>query len=68
MLPDSAIRHYRTKLIYIFLIETVVQPYGMAVDSLIAEFSKQNNISYLYDTHDVQSGLVTHKNEKTMIQ
>ena len=26
--------------------------------------SKKNDISYLYVTHDVHSGLVTHKKEK----
>ena len=38
--------------------------HGTPIDYLIAEFSKQNDISYLYVTHDVQSGFVAHNNTK----
>ena len=34
------------------------------VDRLIVVFSKQNDISYLYVTHDITFGFVTHKKEK----
>ena len=42
---------------------TIGHPYGTAIYCLIAEFSKQDDISYLYVTHDVQSGFVTHKKD-----
>ena len=44
--------------------QTIGQPYGTHVDRLIVWFLKQNDISYLFVTHDVQSGFVTHKKEK----
>ena len=46
------------------MMETIGQPHGTVVDCLIAELSNQNNISYLYVTHDLQSGFVAHKKEK----
>ena len=46
------------------MIKTVGQPHGTAVDRFIAEFSKQDDISCLYVTHDVQFGFVTHKKER----
>ena len=53
MLPNSAIRKYQTKVIYSLSIETSGHPRGTPIDCLITEFSKQNDISYLYVTHDV---------------
>ena len=50
------------------MMETIGYPHGTTVDCLITEFSKQDDISYIYVTHDVQSGFVTHKKEKMMIQ
>ena len=44
--------------------ETIVHPNGTPVDRLIAEFSKKNDISYLYETHEIQSRFETHKNKK----
>ena len=41
--------------------ETIGQPHGTHVDCLIAEISKQYDISYLYVIYDVQSEFVTHK-------
>ena len=64
VLPDSAIRHYRTKLMYSLLMNNTSQPHSTAVDCLIADISNQNDISYLYITHDVASRCVTHKKEK----
>ena len=50
---------------YPLLMETIGQPHGSTpVDCLIADFSKQNNISYLHVTHDVQYGCVTNKKKK----
>ena len=46
---------------YPLLIETIGKPHGTAFDYLIADFLKQNDISYLYGTHDLQSGFVTHE-------
>ena len=46
------------------LMKTTGHPRSTAIDSIIAEFSKKNNISYIYVTHDVHSGFVTHKKEK----
>ena len=45
------------------MMETIVHPHGTTVDRLIAEFSNQDYISYLYITHGVQSGFVTHTKE-----
>ena len=64
LLPDSAIRQYHTKLMYPQLIKIITQPRGTTVDRLVAEFSKQNNLSYLYITHNLQFGFITHKKEK----
>ena len=64
MLPISATRQYRTKLLYPFLIETTGHPHGTPVDCLIIQLSNQKDISYLYVTHDVQSGFVTRKKKK----
>ena len=50
------------------MIKTIEHPHGTNDDHFIAEFSKKEDISYLYITHDVQSGFVTHKKEKMMIQ
>ena len=44
--------------------EIVRHSHGAAVDCVITEFSKQNDINYLYVTHDVQSGFVTHKKKR----
>ena len=47
--------------------ETIGYPRGTPVDQLIEKFSKQDNISYLYVTHNLQSGCVTYKKEKMII-
>ena len=52
----------------LLMIKKTGQPHGTSVNCLIAEFSKQDEVNYLYFTHDVQAGLVTYKKEKTMIQ
>ena len=49
---------------YLLLMDTIGQPHGTPVDCLITEFSKQNDINYLYFNHDLQSVFVTHKKEK----
>ena len=46
------------------MMETIGHPHGTPADRLISEISKQDDISYLYVTHDLQSGFVTHKKEK----
>ena len=40
------------------------QPYGSSVDKLLAEFKTREDVSFIYVTHDVQSGFVTHKTSK----
>ena len=64
MLLDNSIRQYWIKLIYPLLMGKIGQPRGTAISCLIAEFSNQNDISYLYVPHDVQSWSVNHKKEK----
>ena len=49
---------------YPLLMDTVEKSHGTPVDHLIVEFSMLNGMSYLYVTHDVQSGFVTYKKEK----
>ena len=46
---------------YPLLMETIGHSHGTAVDCVIAEFLKKNDTNYLYVTHDIQSGFVTHK-------
>ena len=53
MLIDSAILEYQNKMINSLIMETLGHPYGSAVDRLIANFLKQDGISYLYVTYDV---------------
>ena len=62
--PHSDIPQYRKKLINSLMMDTIGHPYGTVVDCLVAEFSKKDDISYLFVTHDLQSGFVTHKKEK----
>ena len=51
-------------MIDLLLKDTIGQPHGPAIDYLITEFSKRNDISYLYVTHDLQFGFVTHKKDE----
>ena len=46
------------------MVEKIGHTRGTPVDWLIADFSKQDDISYLYITHDLQSSFVTHKKAK----
>ena len=46
------------------MMDSTGQHHGNDVDRFIAKFSKQDDISYLYFTHDAQSGFTTHKKEK----
>ena len=48
--------------IQFFAINPIVN--STPIDCLIAEFLKQNGISYLCVTHNVQYGFVTYKKEK----
>ena len=41
------------KLMYPLLMEIIERSHGKVVDRLIAELTKQNNISYLHAIHDV---------------
>ena len=61
VLPNSAIRQYRLKLMYLLLMKTIGQPYDTPIDRFITDFSKKNDIIYLHVTHEIQSGIVTHK-------
>ena len=50
---------------YVPLLDNVEkQPYGSSVDKLIAEFKTREDVSFIYVTHDVRSGFVTHKANK----
>ena len=53
VLPDSAISQYRKQLMNSLMMETSEHPRGTAVDRLVAESPKQDNISYLYGSHDM---------------
>ena len=44
--------------------ETIGHSHSTPVDRLVAEFLKQDDISYLYVTHAIQSGFVTRRKEK----
>ena len=46
------------------MMEKIGHPHGAYADRLGADFSKQDDISYLYSTHNVQSRFVTHKKEQ----
>ena len=46
------------------MMETIGRHHGTVIDRLVAEFSKQDDISYLYVTHDMQSEFISHKKEK----
>ena len=37
-------------------------PHGSPVDILIADFKQRPDVSFIYVTHDIQSGFVTHQN------
>ena len=43
------------------MMKTIGYPRGITVDRFIAEVSKQDGISYLYVTHNLQPVFVTHK-------
>ena len=45
------------------MMKTIGHPRDTPVDRLIADFSKQDEISYLYATHDLQSSFVTYVKE-----
>ena len=50
---------------YLPLLDNVEkQPFGSSVDKLIAEFKTREDVSFIYVTHDVKSGFVTHKASK----
>ena len=61
MLANSAISQYRKKTDEFIDDGKIGHPHGTAVDCFITEFSKQDDISCLYVTHNVQSGFVTYK-------
>ena len=54
-----AIRQYRDNINYSILKATSDLPYGTPVERLIAEFSKKTDVSFVYVTHDINSGFVT---------
>ena len=41
--------------------------FGTAAEKLIAEFRMRDDVSFIYVTHDVKSGFVTHKATKNHI-
>ena len=42
------------------LIDASFKPYGTPVERLINDFQKRDDISYIYVTHSINSGFVTH--------
>ena len=59
VVTDKSIRQYRDKMSYSILKATSDLPYGTPVECLIAEFSKKPDVSFVYVTHDLNSGFVT---------
>ena len=63
---DSIRKHHRY-----FLLRKInaasSKPYGTAVDQLLADFKNRPDVSYLYVTHSITSGFVTHyKGDRNM--
>ena len=63
-LSPDALYKMRSKYYTPLLDGVEKQPYGSSVDKLLAEFKTREDVSFIYVTHDVQSGFVTHKATK----
>ena len=58
---EQLINRYRHKLMYDVLTECNDKPYGSAVAKLIGLFSARDDVSFVYITHHIESGYVTHR-------
>ena len=56
---DTIRQHYRYFLLRKINVASS-KPYGTAVDQLLADFKHRPDVSYLYVTHTITSGFVTH--------
>ena len=56
---DTIRQHHRYYLLHKINVASV-KPYGTAVDQLLADFKNRPDVSYLYVTHTITSGFVTH--------
>ena len=59
-ITPSAIRQYHRKLLNPILKDAVSQPFGTPVERLIYDFKNRDDISFIYVTHSINSGFVTH--------
>ena len=62
---EKLINRYRHKMMYDVLNECNDKPYGSPVDRLIALFTARNDVSFVYITHHMESGYVTHRKNKS---
>jgi hypothetical protein len=61
---EKLINRYRHKMLYDVLDECNDKPYGTPVDRLISLFTARNDVSFVYITHHMESGYVTHRKTK----
>ena len=65
---DTICQHHRYYLLH-KINAASSKPYGTAVDQLLADFKNRPDVSYLYVTHTITSGFVTHyKNGSNIVQ
>ena len=57
VLSADAIYNIRNNVYKPLLAGVEAQPFGTPADKLIAEFKSKNDVSFIYVTHDVMSGL-----------
>jgi hypothetical protein len=55
------IMRYRDYLMYQILEQCNTKPFGSPVEALTAQFSARDDVSFLYITHDYNTGYVTHR-------
>ena len=63
-ISEQSVFKQRDNISYSLLKETSDLPYGTPVERLIAEFSMKSDVSFMYVTHDIDSGFVTHQKRK----
>ena len=64
-LTEGDLYKYRNKMLYGMLDATVNTPYGTPVDKLIYHFTNKKDVSFMYVMHDMNSGFVTYRKNKT---
>ena len=64
-LTEGDLYKYRNKVLYSMLNDTVKEPYGTPIDKLIHYFSNKRDVSFMYVMHDMDSGFVTYRKNKT---